>query len=351
MRNSGRLLEIARSVGCRMENSRLRSMSARQFLAWVLVEALVLQPILVGASMAAPQDATVVAGDVSIATTDATTVIHASDGSIIDYSSFDIQVAETVQFIQPGSASRVLNRIRSALPTQIDGSLLANGHVYIVNPSGVFFGEGAHIDVGALVAAAGHITNDDFLSGLDHFRLTGAVENLGEIQAQEAALIGNFVLNSGVIRGETVVVLAAGDDVFLMQPGERGFVKVDRSVIEAGATGIVNTGTIDAGSGSVVMAAGDLYSLAIFNSGAVRGGDILVAGGALDDADRLIEISRVEVAIEAICIDGDDAGSEQRSKSGCSEEGCFHGCLGEEGVSSCLCLRPRRMAEPVQSIT
>ena len=132
----------------------MRTMTTRQLVSLILVEVLLLQPALASVAFAGPEDATVVAGDVSFETIDTTTIIHASDGSIIDYSSFDIHVDETVQFIQPGTAARVLNRIRSSLPTHINGSLVANGQVYIVNPMGVFFGQGAHIDVGRLVAAA-----------------------------------------------------------------------------------------------------------------------------------------------------------------------------------------------------
>ena len=83
----------------------MRIVSAKQFLALILVEALMLQPLLGSIAIAAPEDAKVVAGDVSIQTNDLTTLIHASDGSIIDYSSFDIHIQETVQFVQPGTAS------------------------------------------------------------------------------------------------------------------------------------------------------------------------------------------------------------------------------------------------------
>ncbi len=58
------------------------------------------------------------------------TTIHAGQNSIINYSSFNIGVPETVQFIQPSSNASVLNRILSANPTNIDGTLLANGSVF-----------------------------------------------------------------------------------------------------------------------------------------------------------------------------------------------------------------------------
>ena len=43
--------------------------------------------------------------------------------------------------------------VLSTDPTRIDGALLSNGEVWIVNPVGVFFGDQAIVDVGGLVAA------------------------------------------------------------------------------------------------------------------------------------------------------------------------------------------------------
>ena len=112
----------------------------RESLSTLLAMALVMQPLLSSAVLAAPRGAEVVHGDVQFSTSGNHTVIEASDRSIINYAGFDIAGHETVQFIQPNELARVLNRISHAAPTQIDGALLANGQVYIVNPAGVYFG-------------------------------------------------------------------------------------------------------------------------------------------------------------------------------------------------------------------
>ena len=112
---------------------------------------------------AGPTNEQVVAGEVTFVRDGNQTVIRAGDGSIINYSSFDILPHELVEFIQPGELSRVLNRITGPDPTSIQGSLLANGQVYIVNPAGVFFTAGAVVDVGGIYAAAGNISDADFL--------------------------------------------------------------------------------------------------------------------------------------------------------------------------------------------
>ena len=78
---------------------------------------------------AGPEGAQVVNGQVSIQQSGSNTAITASDKAIINYSSFDIAQPETVRFIQPGSNASVLNRILSANPTNINGTLLSLIHI------------------------------------------------------------------------------------------------------------------------------------------------------------------------------------------------------------------------------
>ena len=87
--------------------------------------------------IAGPEGAQVINGDVTFDQNGNYTTITASDQSIVNYSSFDIGLPETVQFIQPSSQASIMNRILSANPTMIDGTLLANGRVFFINPAGV----------------------------------------------------------------------------------------------------------------------------------------------------------------------------------------------------------------------
>ena len=66
--------------------------------------------------------------------------ITASDGAQIQYfSGFDIPTGETVRFIQPSADATVINQIMTQTPTQIDGNLIANGKVVLLNSSGIVF--------------------------------------------------------------------------------------------------------------------------------------------------------------------------------------------------------------------
>lgn len=196
------------------------------------------------------------------------TNITAPDNAIIDYASFNVGGGETVNFIQPGTAARVLNRINSNTPTQIDGTISANGIVYFVNPSGVRFGPNSVLDAAAVYAAAGSLSNNDFLSGNDRFtNVTGNITQAGTIRADViAALIGRTVENTGTISVPNgTVVLASGDSVLLGSP--RGGIMVQVEATPNLAPGeIKQDGTIDAKEISLVS--GDLFSLALSDASA-----------------------------------------------------------------------------------
>ncbi|MEO0474500.1 MAG: filamentous hemagglutinin N-terminal domain-containing protein [Planctomycetota bacterium] len=191
------------------------------------------------------------------------TNITAPDNAIIDYAAFNVGSNQTVNFLQPNAAARVLNRINSNAPTQIDGTIHANGIVYLVNPAGVTFGPNSIVDAAGIFAAAGSLSNSDFLSGINQFTaVTGDVQQHGVMRADTiAALIGRNVNNTGTITVPNgTAVLASGDSVLIGNPLGGLMVSVDATpnVVE----GSVNdNGSIDADQVSLVS--GDLFSLAI----------------------------------------------------------------------------------------
>ncbi len=210
-------------------------------------------------------------------------VIRTSQKTIVSYSSFDIAHQQWVRFIQPGADSRVLNRIDGAAPTRIDGTLLANGRVYFVNPAGVIFGNGAVINCGSFAAAAGQLSDQDFLAGRDHFtNLTGNVENRGRIEVAQggtATLVGQHVANYGsIVAPQGTVVLAAGSDVLVGESGGRIYARIEGDGT-ARPEGVRNDGLIEATRGRTLMAAGDIYGMAVINTGRVIAKDVKVDGG------------------------------------------------------------------------
>jgi filamentous hemagglutinin family protein len=274
--------------------SNIQSLIA-QTLIWLLVAA---------PAWSNPSGGNVVTGQAEISSSGSQTTINASDGSIIEWNDFDIPSGSSVRFIQPHVNARTLQRVLSADPTRIDGNLSANGQLYIVNPYGVFFGDTAIVDVGRLVAGAGDLSNADFLAGVDRFsELRGPVINQGTIHASAVALIGASAANHGRIQTpDGAIWLLAGDQVTIAEHGSPVIVQL---AVPAEATAdqyaVENTGILDARRGSVRMAAGDLLSLAVRNTGTIRANDIKLAGG---------EMGRVQVEGDLDASSGRSAGGE-----------------------------------------
>jgi len=245
--------------------------------------------VAAASAQAGPEGSRVVAGEASIDRSAGHTRIEASNNAIIDHRSFDIGRDESVRFVQPDAASRVLNRITGGRPTLIEGNLAANGKVYFVNPQGITFAGTSVINANAIYAAAGHLSNQDFLAGNDRFtELNAHVINQGLIEGQRVGLFGSRVANEGEIRvGTGILTMVAGDTVYLREHGGRITVEVDGSPLEAdgspaagqaapgteGDAGVENTGDIHAEGGSVMLGAGDMYSMAIRNRGRITVAD------------------------------------------------------------------------------
>lgn len=245
------------------------------------------------------------------------TTITASNGAIINYQSFSIPQGQGVRFIQPDSSSRVLNRINSAVPSRIDGSLTANGRVYITNPAGVIFGATSVINAAGIYAAAGTISDANFLGGVNHFtNVTGPVVNQGVISASGVALVGKRVENHGkIVADGGMVTMASGSDVLIREGNGRIYARIDGREINSNApagtlggapgttqAGVTNTGTISAKGGIVTLGAGDAVSLAIMNTGRIE-----AAGGTVN-ATTGIGILRNDGVITA-SVEAGNAGS------------------------------------------
>ncbi len=231
------------------------------------------------------QVANVASGTAAFAQAGSVTTITAANNTIINYQKFGIPQGNTVDFIQPSASARVLNRIIGPTPTQIDGTLNANGVVYFVNPAGVMFGAGAVINVGQLYAAAGHMSDADFLSGVNSFtENSGSITNAGVIKAGDVTFAAGHISNNGtILTPEGMVVMAAGKDVYVSKLGSPFLVQVaGTSTVKTGGTQVSNSGTVDAAGGDVAIRAGDMYSLAINTSGTIKAANVSIQAAGAD---------------------------------------------------------------------
>ena len=217
-----------------------------------------------------PQGPTVVNGSASIGTNGAQMTITNSPNAILNWQSFSIGAQSGVRFQQENSASQVLNRVTGNDPSQILGSLSSNGRVWLINPSGVLFGQNARINVAGIVASTLDIANADFLAGRYNFVAAdgpnrGEVMNKGEIRTTFGGrvwLLGEQVKNEGLVEAPGgQIVLAAGKSIELVDSGMPNVIVR----VTAPENGAINLGTLVATGGSV-----DLHAGIVNQSGIVR---------------------------------------------------------------------------------
>ncbi|MGJ8697965.1 MAG: beta strand repeat-containing protein [Verrucomicrobiaceae bacterium] len=190
--------------------------------------------------------------------------------AIVDYTHFNIPEGSVVQFIQPNSESALLNRITGADPSLLNGTLTANGQIYFVNPAGVTFGPNSVIRADIFMAAAGQISNEDFLNNVQNFSLSGNVINHGSIRTENGVgLFGRQVENTGeIVSKNGYAIVASGDEVHVRQGGTSLAVDVtDSAKSSRNGTGVRNLGTVE--GEEVMFSAGDAFATAIQQSGKV----------------------------------------------------------------------------------
>jgi len=235
-----------------------------------------------------PTGGQVTAGSAVISqTSNVLTVNQISQKAALDWHSFNVGAAATVNFVQPNASAIALNRIVGNSASEIYGKLNANGQVFFSNPSGMLFAPGAQVNVGGLLATTLSISNADFMAGDVNrsYNFTGGAGNTGVIRnqgliaaTQGVALVANKVQNTGQIIA-TTATLAAGNTVALVVTGD-GLIRA-RVTDPSLQASLENSGSITA-SQRVTMTAGQASAAlnsVVNNSGTIRATGLVSRGG------------------------------------------------------------------------
>jgi filamentous hemagglutinin family protein len=195
--------------------------------------------------------------------------------AIKNWDEFNVGSGYTVNFVQPDSSSRILNRIWDASPSVISGTITANGQVYLINRNGITFAAGSVVNVGGLVASALNISTEVFKNGYLNltstsagatpaFYYAGTVSKnadgsyaVTDFDSDASASAGNAVVKStgnyATVRNEGSLTATSGGSILLFAP-----------IVQ-------NAGKISTTSGQVVLAAGAKVYLTESASTSLRG--------------------------------------------------------------------------------
>jgi filamentous hemagglutinin family protein len=208
------------------------------------------------------------------------TVNQTTNSAILNWSSFNIGAGGTVTFKQPGTSSIALNRIFQASPSQIFGSLNANGQVYLLNSNGFLFGSTATVNVGGLLVSSLplSLTDAKFGNGI-----------LSPLQSDAAVFDATLdPLARGV--GRASVLDSNGNPVLdangkpqsvqiVVQPGAQLTASDQGRLLLAGQS-VTNGGALTARDGQVILAAGTKVYLQADSDPGLRGLIVEVDAGS-----------------------------------------------------------------------
>lgn len=184
------------------------------------------------------------AASIGVDPTDATRTIinQSSQNTAINWDSFNIATNESVVFAQPNANAIALNRDFSGSPSQIFGSLDANGNVFLLNTAGVLIGSNASINVGGLLISDLSVEDSDAqnfetIAGQQNWSLpfsdadlaAGGIEILGSVQAtgqNGITLSGQYIYIEGDVTtlgaandpGGNITMLAGGSTILVTDP-------------------------------------------------------------------------------------------------------------------------------------
>jgi filamentous hemagglutinin family protein len=249
-----------------------------------------------------PQGEAVVGGAAGFNRPNAATLIvnQNTDRAVINWNSFSIANGELTKFVQPSSSSAVLNRVVTANPSAIYGTLEANGNVFLINPGGVLVGAGGVVNTASFVASTHDINTEEFMKG-GQLNFKGnsdaSVVNQGNITARDGDvfLIAKEVRNEGQLMAKDGTVgMVSGTEVSLQAVGQGNFkvrlmaaekpMEEDGGQKTKGSAEIVNEGVIQAAN-AVLEAKGSYLPMAIKNTGVIE------ATGLVDNGDGSVTLT------------------------------------------------------------
>ena len=205
-----------------------------------------------------PNGGKVSQGSASFNTSGSQLTINTSDRAFINWQSFNIGVGETTTFVQPSSSSLVWNQINDPNPSQILGTLNANGYVVLQNASGFYVGGQASITTHGLMLTTAPIPTPDLSSsGPWVFSApppTASIINYGRInvgQGGSAFIIAHDIENHGTISapGGDIGLYAGKQVLVSTRPDGRGL----SATVTLPDGSVDNSGNLIADGGSIAL--------------------------------------------------------------------------------------------------
>ncbi len=227
-----------------------------------------------------PTNPTVIAGEATFSYNperSTYTITTTTDRTILDFDTFSLGMGEFTYINQPDPLTSItLVRISSSEISTLNGYLLSNASIYLINPNGVMVGlTGMLTATQTLLSTLDLSSDQDFL---DNNPLTFAgsslatIDNQGHIEGRSylVSLIGTFLVNRGIlISSSGHLEMGAASSVTLDPTTYQLTIHPTEPTTPTG-TGVTNQGDL-VGAHIDILADGPLYVTGIAHSGQIDG--------------------------------------------------------------------------------
>ena len=230
------------------------------------------------------------------------TVTQTTRRAVLDWSRILLQAGETLNFVQPDSQSITLNRSSGSAAFQIDGTINANGQVWLLNPNGTVIGATGRVNAAGFLATTANIDADAFMDSTGRFVFSGATEaaitNYGQINVpsgyavlagRNVANISSSATNEALISARLGKVALGGGRDFTIDFAGNGLVSFlvadpASATVSNFSNSVSNSGRILADGGTILMtvrSAVDIIGNVINNKGIVQAQTVNNNGGVI----------------------------------------------------------------------
>lgn len=184
--------------------------------------------------------------------------ITAPDKSILTWQGFNVNLADTINYLLPSTTASVLNNVAGGAASTIAGAINSNGNVYLLNPAGIIISQTAMINTGGFYAST-------VAEPSSFFTTTGSLNFTGSATT-------DVVLKSDGSASPTIQALGTGNKITL----------AGRSVLVEGATLYGNVTLQSASTGKVNLAQTSTPNTTFNPDGTVLAVNTNQAGGAVN---------------------------------------------------------------------
>ena len=278
-------------------------------------------------AVANPTGMTVISGTANAQSSGAQLSINTSPIALLNWQNFNIAAGEKTIFNQPSATSLVINQINDKNPSQIWGTLQANGVVVLMNSAGFYFGPNSFVSAAGLTVSTANCVPPQNTGGTWEFNgppPLASIVNYGSIKVGNggsAFLIADKIENHGDIEAPGGSIgFAAGQTVTLSErPDGRGM----SMAVTLPQGSVNNYGNLVADAGTIALNAKVVNQDGFIQANSVRNQNGVIE---LVAADALSLGAKSQISANGDNFAGGSAGGAVTLKSG----NCFNDVTGSE---------------------